>query len=38
MFISCYYGADALLGAGETAVNRQISALMQQTLVGGQKT
>lgn len=38
MFISPHYGADALLGAGETAVNRQISALMERTLVGGQKT
>ena len=38
MFISPHYGTGALLGAGETALNRQISALMERTLVGGQKT
>lgn len=38
MFISPHYGADALLGAGEIAVNRQTSSLVEQTLVGGQKT
>ena len=38
MFISPHYGADALLGAGEIAVNRQTSSLVERTLAGGQKT